>query len=234
MNKTQIISAAILAVSITLLGILLKCGFDNFSQKDRCVSVKGLSEIDVPADKVICPLVFKEIGDNLHDIYVNVNAKNRAVVSFLKNKGIAESDITIAAPEILDLQAERYGSDHINYRYNVTSVVMVSSSDIKTVQKVIEQQSELLTRGIALVSGDYRYNVSYEFTKLNEIKPQMIEEATKNARAAAEKFAADSDSRLGKIKRATQGQFSISDRDSYTPSIKHVRVVTTVEYYLQD
>ena len=81
--------------------------------------------------------------------------------------------------------------------------------------------------------GDYKYNVSYEFTGLNEVKPRMIEEATKNARAAAEKFAKDSDSELGKIRNASQGQFSISDRDAYTPYIKSVRVVTTVNYYLK-
>ena len=92
----------------------------------------------------------------------------------------------------------------------------------------------VLTKGIALISGDYQYMITYEFTKLNEIKPQMIEEATKNARAAAEKFASDSDSELGKIKRANQGQFSITNRDNNTPDIKRVRVVTTVDYYLED
>ena len=91
----------------------------------------------------------------------------------------------------------------------------------------------LLKQGIAITGGDYKYNVSYEFPGLNEVKPRMIEEATKNARAAAEKFAKDSDSELGKIRNASQGQFSISDRDAYTPYIKSVRVVTTVNYYLK-
>jgi hypothetical protein len=105
---------------------------------------------------------------------------------------------------------------------------------VDKVKALITQQSELLTKGVALLSGEYQYAIVYEFTKLNEIKPQMIEEATKNARAAAEKFALDSQSELGKIKRANQGLFTINDRDINTPDIKKVRVVTTVEYYLED
>src|SRR5574344_533996 len=232
--KNHIAEAVILTLGLLFLGLLLKSGIDNFAYKDRCVSVKGLSEMEVPADKVICPLVFKEIGDDLQEIYTSVNAKNKTIVTFLKNKGISENDITIAAPNIVDLQAERYGNDRPPYRYNVTSVITISTSEVAKVKELISQQSELLTKGIALISGDYQYMITYEFTKLNEIKPQMIEEATKNARAAAEKFASDSDSDLGKIKRATQGQFSITNRDNNTPDIKRVRVVTTVDYYLED
>ena len=97
----------------------------------------------------------------------------------------------------------------------------------------MSEQAELLKQGIAIVGGDYRFNVSYEFTGLNEVKPEMIEEATRNARAAAEKFAKDSDSSLGKIRNASQGQFSITNRDENTPYIKTVRVVTTINYYLK-
>ena len=207
---------------------------DNFSNKDRYVSVKGLSEMEFPADKVTCPLVFKEIGDDLLKIYTNVNAKNDTIVAFLKAKGINEKDINISAPEIVDLQAERYGNERPPYRYNVTSVITITSSDVPKIKALITQQSELLKKGIAIISGDYRYLINYEFTKLNDVKPKMIEEATKNARATAEKFASDSDSKLGKIKNANQGQFSIVDRDSNTPDIKRVRVVTTVDYYLED
>ena len=101
-------------------------------------------------------------------------------------------------------------------------------------RSLIAEQGELLKRGIAVTGGDYRYNVQYEYTGLNTIKPGMIEEATKNARQAAEKFAKDSDSKLGKIRHASQGQFSISDRDANTPYIKKVRVVTTIDYSLED
>ena len=232
--KHRIIEASILAVGFIILGFLLKTSVDNFSNKDRYVSVKGLSEMEFPADKVTCPLVFKEIGDDLLKIYTSVNAKNDTIVAFLKAKGINEKDINISAPEIVDLQAERYGNERPPYRYNVTSVITITSSDVPKIKALITQQSELLKKGIAIISGDYRYQINYEVTKLNDVKPKMIEEATKNARATAEKFASDSDSKLGKIKNANQGQFSIVDRDSNTPDIKRVRVVTTVDYYLED
>ena len=113
-------------------------------------------------------------------------------------------------------------------------MITVTSNQVKLVRQLINEQSELLKQGIAITGEPYRYGVQYEYTGLNDIKPQMIETATKNARAAAEKFATDSESKLGKIKKASQGQFSISDRDDNTPYIKKVRVVTTIDYALED
>jgi hypothetical protein len=132
------------------------------------------------------------------------------------------------------MQAERYSSTPSAYRYNATSVVTVTSKDVAKVRKLMTEQAELLKQGIAIAGGDYRYNVVYEFTGRNQIKPRMIEEATKNARTAADKFARDSDSELGKIRDASQGQFTITDRDANTPFIKNVRVVTTINYYLKN
>lgn len=134
----------------------------------------------------------------------------------------------------MDLQAERYSNNDKPYRYNITTVITVTSGKVDLVRGLIASQGELLKQGIAISGGDYRYNVSYDYTSLNSIKPKMIEEATKNARAAAEKFAKDSDSKLGKIKKAYQGQFSIDDRDANTPYIKKIRVVTTIDYSLED
>ena len=133
------------------------------------------------------------------------------------------------------MKAERYGNNQDSpYRYNVTTVITVTSNKVDLVRGLITEQGELLKRGIAITTGDYQYNIQYEYTGLNTIKPQMIEEATKNARQAAEKFAKDSESTLGKIRHANQGQFSISDRDPNTPHIKKVRVVTTIDYSLED
>ena len=141
----------------------------------------------------------------------------------------------INAPEIIDLKADRYSNqENTAYRYNVTSVITVTSNKVDLIRDLVTEQGELLKRGIAVTGGDYRYNIQYEYTGLNTIKPKMIEEATKNAREAAEKFAKDSDSKLGKIRHAYQGQFSISDRDANTPYIKKVRVVTTIDYSLED
>lgn len=232
--KNWIKEAVIMALGLFLLGICIRGGINDFKDKDRVVSVKGLAEMEVPANKVTWPLMFKDLGDDLPTIYTNINQKNTTIVNFLKSKGITEKEISIAAPEIIDMQAERYNDKPSLFRYNITSVITVTSSKVDKVRSLMIQQSELLKQGIALTGGDYRYNVIYDFTKLNEVKPQMIENATRNARLAADKFAKDSDSKLGKIKTANQGQFTISDRDANTPYIKSIRVVTTIDYYLED
>ncbi len=227
--------AAILAVGLVILGMCLRSAIIGFKDRDRFVTVRGLAEMEVPANKVTWPLIFKDLGNDLPQLYSKISEKNKAIVSFLKAQGITEEEISINAPEIIDMAAERYGANNnVPYRYNVTSVITVTSAKVDQVRRMMEQQSELLKQGIALTGGDYRYNVSYDYTDLNKIKPKMIEEATQNAREAAQKFAKDSDSRLGKIKVARQGQFTITDRDPNTPFIKSVRVVTSVDYFLED
>lgn len=229
------IEAIILAVGLLLLGVFIEKGFSTFAEKDRSVNVKGLAEMEVPANKVTWPLVYKCLGNNLNALYDEIKRSNETITQFLKEKGLNENEISINAPEIIDLQAERYGNDRASaFRYNVTTVITVTSEKVDLIRGLISEQGELLKRGIAITAGDYRYNVSYEYTDLNKIKPSMIEEATKNAREAAEKFAKDSGSELGKIRHAYQGQFSISDRDPNTPYIKKVRVVTTIDYSLKN
>lgn len=233
-KPTLIICAAILAAGMMLLGFCLKSGIDNFSDRDRVVTVRGLCEKEVPANKVTWPIVTKEVGNDLPSIYKSIEAGNAAIMSFLKNNGITEEEISVSAPQVYDNAAERYASQDIRYRYNVTNVVVVTSSKVEQVRELIKKQTELLRQGIAIVAGDYNYQTTYEYTDLNSIKPEMIATATANAREAADKFAEDSKSELGKIKTASQGQFSINDRDQYTPFVKTVRVVTSITYYLED
>ncbi len=232
--KNRIIESAILAIGLVALGFFIKNGISEYSKRDRVVNVKGLAEMEVPANRVIWPIVYKEVGNDLVYLYDNTNSKNKIVTDFLKSNGLAADEITISAPKVIDLQAERYSSNNSPYRYNLTSVITVSSEQVDLVRTLMTQQGELMKKGIAITGDDYQYNVQFMFTKLNDIKPGMIEEATKNAREAAVKFAEDSKSKLGKIKSASQGQFSISNRDENTPYIKNVRIVSTVEYYLKD
>ena len=226
--------AVLLTIGLIAMGAEIRQGINNFVEKDRVVTVKGLAEMEVPANKVTWPLMYKEVGNDLATLYNKISDTNSAIVNFLKKKGITEDEISINAPEIIDMQAERYNSNPVPYRYNVTTVITVTSNKVDLVRSLISEQGELLKQGIAITGGDYRYNITYDYTGLNDVKPQMIEEATKNAREAAQKFAKDSDSELGKIKRASQGQFSINDRDANTPYIKRIRVVTTIDYSLED
>ena len=217
-----------LIVGALLLGNAIKASRAD----DRVVSVKGLCEQVVKADRVICPFAYKEGGDNLQQLYRTIEEKNGVIIEFLKEAGITEEEITIAAPKVVDTRTEWSGSQNL-YDYIVTSVVTVCTDKVDEIIALQSRQGELLQRGIA-TAASWEYQTEYSFTGLNDIKPAMIETATKNARETAEKFAADSDSKLGKIKRATQGQFSITDRDSNTPYMKNVRVVTSVDYYLKD
>jgi hypothetical protein len=136
---------------------------------------------------------------------------------------------------MVDRQAQAYANaPDIKFRYAATSTITVYSTKVDQVRNAMTQLVELGKQGLAIAGADYEARTQFLFTRLNDIKPDMIEAATRNAREVATRFAQDSDSQLGKIRRASQGQFSIDDRDSNTPHIKKVRVVSTVEYYLSD
>jgi hypothetical protein len=202
---------------------------------ERTVQVKGLAEQEVPADTVIWPLSYQVASNDLTELYTSIDEKNRIIHQFLADNGLDPTEVTASAPQVLDRHAQAYGSTaEIEFRYVATSTITLYSNDVDTVRKVMANAIALGRSGIALSGPQYGSEVQFIFNGLNDIKPGMIEEATVNARAAAEKFAADSQSTLGKIRTADQGQFSISDRDSTTPHIKKVRVVSTIEYYLSD
>ena len=230
-TNEKIIAASVIGFAIIVMGFALRSGIVAFKDMDRSVTVKGLAEKEVNADKVTWPLVYKELGNDPAEMYDLLSQKNKKVLAFLKSAGIKESDISINPPVISDRQADNYSNEIMNYRYKATSVITVTSTEVDKVRTLMRRQSELMKQGIALVSEEYGSNsVVYEFTGLNKVKPDMIEEATKNARKTAQKFADDSGSSLGEIRNAQQGQFSIEDRDANTPYIKRLRVVNTVEY----
>ena len=221
-------------LGMLILGGSLVLMIDYLKSYDRCVTVKGLCEKEVMADKVIWPIVYKQAGNGLGELYNRVKDMNGVIVKFLKDAGVSDDEITTNAPSILDTQTNLYG-ERKEYRYIVTAGVTVCSNQVELIVKLQTEQAKLYEKGIPVGMGEnWSYPTTYSFTGLNEIKPAMIEEATINARQAAEKFAKDSNSKLGKIKNASQGQFSVSDRDSNTPYIKNVRVVTNVVYYLKD
>jgi hypothetical protein len=156
------------------------------------------------------------------------------IVEFLKTGGISQDEITVSVPQISDKFANEYGGNDRAFRYIATNVVTVYTSEIDKVLALMAQQSDLLKKGVVTVANSWENPVEFKYEGLNGIKPQMIEEATQNAREAAQKFAKDSGSRLGKIKTASQGTFTIEDRDSNTPYIKKVRVVSSITYYLKN
>ena len=155
MKHTGIIQAAVIAIGLAALGLAVKSGMDNFTNKDRKVTVKGLSEMEVAANKVTWPIVSKEIGNDLPALYDKVNATNAAIRRFLIAGGLDKSEISVNAPVVIDLNADRYSQNQQPYRYNVTSVITVTSAKVELVRKILARQGELLKDGIAIVSGDY-------------------------------------------------------------------------------
>ena len=233
-NNEKITAACILALGIVIMGFALRSGIVAFKDMDRSVSVKGLSEREVMADKVTWPLIYKEIGNDPAEMYELLETKNNQVVAFLKSAGIKDEDIYVNSPVISDRQADNSGNEIMRVRYKATRVITVTASDVEQVRSLMRRQAELMKQGIALVTEEYGSNsIVYEFTGLNKVKPEMVEEATKNARITAQKFADDAGSSLGEIRTAQQGQFSIEDRDANTPYIKKLRVVNTIVYSLK-
>jgi len=222
-------------LGLSSLGYLLGSSAIKFKEYERTVTVKGLAEMEHAANIVIWPIQFTTVGNNLDEIYSSVDRNAGDIRQFLTQKGIKDEEISFAIPSITDKLAQQYGNqDRPEFRYLATQTVTVYSKNINGVRSVMGSLSELGKKGLALSGGDYQTQTEYLFTELNKIKPAMIEEATKNAREVAQKFASDSNSTLGKIKRASQGQFSIEDRDKNNPHIKKIRIVSTVEYYLSD
>ena len=232
--NTGIKQALVLAFGIIVLGFCVKSGLEGLAGKDRKVVVKGLAEKEVEADKVTWPIVSKEIGNDLPELYRKINATTSTIRKFLMANGVKASEINVNAPVVLDLNAERYADNKNPYRYNITSVITVTSNNVKLIRSIIARQGELLEKGIAIVDGGYDNPVKYEYVAFRKMKPKMMQEAIENAEQTAAQFAKNSKSKIDKIMNADQGQFSIEDRDSNTPYIKKVRVVTTVTYSLKD
>jgi len=220
-----------LAIAIVIAGAMLPLSVSKFRSYDRTVDVKGLCEREVKADKAIWPLTYKVVGNDLNAALAQIDKNNKEVKDFLTEGGIDESQISISATKINDKFANEYGNNDRVYRYLCTSVITVCTSNVDAVLDLRNRQNDLTKKGIAF-TDNWENRTEFKFEALNDIKPEMIAEATASARQAAQKFAKDSDSKLGKIKKASQGVFSIEDRDSNTPELKKIRVVTSVTYYL--
>ena len=222
--------AIILAVGIASCGAFLYKGITKYTEKDRCVTVKGLSEREVLANQVHWPIEISIEGSDIDALKLNAYAQKDVLIDFLMEKGIPEKDISVATISTNDIWDYEEGRKKHKFQYNVSLEVSVNSRNVPLVNKVKKDISEVIKKGVSI---DNRYSsMTYEFTDLPSIKPEMVEEATKDARRVAEKFAEDAECDLGSIVNASQGQFSIDDI-YYKPEYKKIRVVTTISYYLK-
>lgn len=234
-NRGLTIIGAAIFLGLIAFGFIIGNSAITFKEYERSVTVKGLAEEEHLADIVIWPIQFTEASNQLEDIYSQLESSGEKVRKFLTDRGVNEDEITVSSPLVTDKSAQRWGGEQdAQFRFVAEQTVTVYSENVEQIRGIMSQLADLGKQGITLSGDEYQVKPEYIFNSLNEIKPQMIEAATKEARAVAEKFAEDSNSELGKIKTAYQGQFSISPRDNNNPHIKNVRVVSTVVYYLSD
>ena len=221
-----------IAAGLIGLGYFVSDAVLKVKNMERKVAVKGLAQRNVKADIAIFPIQLQASENDLILLNGKIKSDKETVDTFLKEYGFEKNEITISAPEMTDKYANDYGNSNVRFRYLSNTRITLYTKKVDKVIQLNQDLYKLVEKGV-LARND-KYETRYMFTGLNALKPAMIEEATKNARQAALKFAKDSNSILGKIKNANQGYFSINNRDSGTPYIKAVRVVTNVTYYLDD
>lgn len=235
MKNIEWTKTLVIAISIVIAGFFIGNMHMTGKKYDRFVQVKGLSEREVLADLAVWPMNIMLTGNDLKSIKKEIEKQNEEVYKFFISQGFDENELTKGIVAINDARANIYNTNaqYLEYRYIANSEFTVRTNDIQKLQKALIESLELISKDIVLGSKNSWRPIEYIFTGLNELKPSMIEEATKNAREVAEKFARDSDSQIGKIRIARQGLFTINDRDENTPEIKIVRVVSTIDYQLK-
>ncbi|MBQ0743495.1 MAG: SIMPL domain-containing protein, partial [Pseudomonas sp.] len=178
------------------------------------------------------PINFSVAGNSLDQLQTDIEAQQSLIRSFLLLKGFVEEDIQLSMPKITDQHANVYNNALPAERYRAEVTVLVRTEDVDRVKTGMQTVGELVKSGVALTQS-YEFQPRFVFTQLESIKPEMIAHATRDARAAADQFARDAEAEVGSIRRASQGYFSIEDVDAFTPEIKRVRVVTSVDYILR-
>ena len=186
------------------------------------------------ADVVIMPIKITQTSNDLESLIQKIDLDTKEIIKFLNDNGLKDQDITLGAVSIVDKMANEFSNQEFSMRYLASKVINIYSNEVEKIRALNGKLSELSQKGILFKTDDYDTKIEYIYTNLNDIKPNMIEEATSNARTVAQKFAQDSNSKLGKIKKATQGQFEVVSRDKNSEHIKKVRIVSTIEYYLVD
>ena len=226
--KKNMIQGGAIVLAAAVLGLFLVCTVRTLKSYDDTVKVRGLCEKEVPADRVVLRISFSEQDNELTDLRATIERDEHAVISLLKKAGFTDEEIKYTSAHFND-RYDSYYTNNIRFRYNANQTINVFTDKMDVVRDLERTiDGDLLKQNI--ISNSYS---SYEYHGLNDIKPAMIAESLENARTAADEFAKNSHSRIGKMRTASQGYFEVEDLDENTPQVKKVRVVTTVEYYLK-
>lgn len=229
-NRVLLAATAIGALGIMAGGWFAGSGLVRMKEAERSVTVRGLAERDVNADLATWTLTYTASANDLAGAQTMAAANTNAVKAYFHDLGFPANVLTPAGVSVNSQTLDGVAT------YTVQQRMQFRTHDIARAQQAVARQFDLVQRGVSLSEGS---SMQYSFTGLNAVKPPMIALATRDARHAAEQFAKDSGASVGRIRSATQGYFEITARDgasdgygvSDTPN-KRVRVVTTVEYYL--
>lgn len=234
MQQKKILAFFVLGLSIVIAAFLLSRSIQSFSVSKQTVSVKGFADREVKADLVVWPIRINTGASDIPGVKVAMQKSIDIVTDFLQSNGFDKSEITFSVPEIRDNQIDAYydGANKNKFRYIVTLGITLRTSKVDSAIQAIGRSYDLISRGVLLT--DRWSSPKFLFTKLDEIKPDMIAQATTNSHEAAMQFAKGSGGKkVGAIQQASQGLFSIDDRDEASPQFKNVRVVVNVSYFLE-
>lgn len=239
-SRSNLLTGAVLggliAVGLVWSGSYLRTVGKMWQESNRIASVKGVAERELKADMALWPVYFRVEAKDLASLQNELQKSETLTRTFLKQQGFDGAELSLSPMKVSDRSEYSSNERADANRYTGSAAVVVRTTKVETVREASRHTGDLVSQGVLLSAGIYESGnePQYEFTGLNDIKPDMIREATANARKAAEQFASDSGSHLGAIKTASQGYFSVDDLDSYTPDIKKVRVVTNIDYTLKD
>lgn len=232
--KSFVVLGVSLVLGLGLFGVQIGRAVKMGREFDRYLAVKGLSEREVKATLALWPIRFSVAAEELGALKAAMERDRAIVTGYLRENGIAAEEINQGLPVVSDREDERIQSGRPNLaRYRAVVTLVVRSANVDVVKKAIQGADALLEKGVTLAGNEFSDRIQFMFNAVNEVKPGMIEEATANARLAAEKFAKDSGSKVGRIRKATQGAMEIEDRDAASPEKKVLRVVTTVDFFLE-
>jgi hypothetical protein len=233
-NRAFVVLGLALVAGLGVFGVLVGRAVKLGREFDRYLSVRGLSEREVTATLAIWPIRFAVSAEALGELKSAMERGRGLIVSYLEEHGITTNEITQGLPIVTDREDERIHAARPSLaRYRGVLTLVVRSPNVEIVKKAIQAADTLLEKGVTLTGNENEDRAQFIFNAVNDIKPDMIREATANARAAAEKFALDSRSRVGRIRKATQGVLEMEDRDVASPERKLLRVVTTVDFFLE-
>ncbi len=227
--KKNMIQGGSIVLAALVLGIFMDCTVKTLKSYDDTVLVRGLCEKEVPADRVVYRISYSEKSNSLADLRNTIRQNNDIIMEKLRSAGFKDDELKVGNASYDDRYTYANDVSQITFRYQANQTITVFSKNLDLVRKVQQTlETDLVNQNILASSW-----ADYQFLGLNQIKPAMIAESLENARAAADEFAKNSHSRIGKMRTASQGYFEVEDLDENTPQVKKVRVVTTVEYYLK-